>query len=286
MKPDKLTPPKAAIRITHILETYCAAHETDRFPVNVENLALNCHDVFGWKDPIAQVVSADIKHFEGCLFPDDEKSKWLLLYNHTLSPGRVRFTQAHELGHYILHRTLRESFECTNADMLNWSEDEKDIEAQADRFASYLLMPLDDYRQQLTGSIDIDCFSHCADRYGVSLIAAILKWLDYTEEKAIIILSTDGFMNWAWSSKPAFRAGAFFRTRNNVIAIPKGTLAADTMIKHDRNGREIPLMVWFKHGDPDLSVREMKINAEQYGNVITLLHLPKSTNVWAPRETE
>lgn len=285
MNEKTLTAPKAAIRLTRILETYCSAHGSDRFPVNVENLALNCHDVFGWNDPITEVKSADIKNFEGCLFSDDEKSKWLLLYNNTLSPGRIRFTQAHELGHYILHRTMKESFECTNSDMLDWSEDEKNIEAQADRFASYLLMPLDDYRKQLASDIDIDCFSHCADRYGVSLIASILKWLDYTEDKAILILSTDGFMNWAWSSKSAFHSGAFFRTRNNVIAIPNGTLTTDESIKHDRAGKEVPLHLWFKHADPELFVKEMKVNAETYGNVITLLLLPRSANVWPPKTT-
>lgn len=278
-----LTPPKAAIRLSHILETYCSVHGTNRFPVNVEDLALNCHDIFGWKDPIAQVRSADIKKFEGCLFPDDNKSKWLLLYNNTLSPGRIRFTQAHELGHYILHRSLKEAFECTDKDMLNWSEDERDIEAQADHFASYLLMPLDDYRQQITSNIDMECFSHCADRYGVSLIAAILKWLDFTDEKAILILSTDGFMNWAWSSKPAFRSGAFFRTRHNVIAIPDGSLTANNTIKHDRIGRDIPLNIWFKHAEGYSTVREMKINADTYGNVITLLRLPRIADLW-PRD--
>lgn len=66
--------------------------------------------------------------------------------------------------------------------MLNWSKDDKDIEGQADLFASYLLMPLDDYRKQVTGTVDLDLLGHCADRYGVSLTAAILKWLQYTEE--------------------------------------------------------------------------------------------------------
>jgi hypothetical protein len=169
-------------------------------------------------DPITQVQAANIKGFDGALFPGDGRKEWLLLYNEAVSsPGRVRFTQAHELGHYILHRQLRESFQCSDADMLNWSKDDKDIEGQADLFASYLLMPLDDYRKQVTATVDLDLLGHCADRYGVSLTAAILKWLQYTDEKAVLVMSNDGFINWAWSSEPAAKAGAFFRTRNNVI---------------------------------------------------------------------
>jgi IrrE N-terminal-like domain len=61
-------------------------------------------------------------------------------------PWEGSFTQAHELGHYLLHRSARECFECTEGDLLNWSLDDQDMEAQADVFASYLLMPLHDYR--------------------------------------------------------------------------------------------------------------------------------------------
>lgn len=50
-------------------------------------------------------------------------------------------------------------------DMHNWTQDDKDIEGQADLFASYLLMPLDDYRIQVsTSAVDLDVLAHCADR--------------------------------------------------------------------------------------------------------------------------
>jgi hypothetical protein len=243
--------------------------------------------IFGWADPITQVQAANIKGFDGALFPGDDRKEWLLLYNEAVSsPGRVRFTQAHELGHYILHRQLRESFQCSGDDMLNWSNDDKDIEGQADLFASYLLMPLDDYRKQITTTVDMDLLGHCADRYGVSLTAAILKWLQYTDEKAVLVISNDGFINWAWSSEPAAKAGAFFRTRNNVIPVPDEALASNSEIKNDRQGTQIPASVWFPHARADTPLREMKIHAEQYGAVLSLLHLPRSANVWPPWANE
>ena len=200
------TPQRAANRLVKLTEAFSLAHGLDRFPVEVTPLALDAASIFGWSDPITQVQSADIKGFDGALFPGEGKIEWLLLYNSAISSsGRVRFTQAHELGHYILHRQMRESFQCSDADMLNWSKDDHDIEAQADLFASYLLMPLDDYRKQATSTIDLDLFGHCANRYGVSLTAAILKWLQYTDEKAVLVYSNDGFINWSWSSEPAFK---------------------------------------------------------------------------------
>ena len=50
-------------------------------------------------------------------------------------------------------------------------------EEEADTFASFLLMPLDDYRAQLDGEeITGNFFHHITERYGVSLIAACRKW--------------------------------------------------------------------------------------------------------------
>jgi len=277
--------PKAAHHLTHILDALAAAGGYARFPVDVKELALGCAPLFQWSDPITEVQPANIRGFEGALFATNERKSWLLLYNDALrSMGRVRFTQAHELAHYILHRSARDSFECTEADMLNWSADDPDLEAQADVFASYLLMPLNDYRQQVSGGVDLDVMGHCADRYGVSLTAAILKWLSYTEEKAIVIMSVDGYMKWAWSSTAAMKAGAFYRTRSNTIAIPEGTLTADNAVKVERRGVNVAIAWWFPHAEPQLHLREMKLYSDHYDVVMTLLVLPRGATVWPPRE--
>jgi len=285
--PLVLTPQNSASRLVRIAEAFSNAHGNSQFPVDIIQLALGAAEIFQWSDPISEIKGADISGFEGALFPDESKKKWMLLYNDSIrSPGRVRFTQAHELGHYVLHRTLRDSFQCADSDMLNWSKDDKDIEGQADLFASYLLMPLDDYRSQSNSEITLDLMGHCADRYGVSLTAAILKWLDSTEEKAVVIISTDGYMNWAWSSDAAWKAGAFFKTRNNIIELPAGSLAANLAVRNDRVGSNMAGRVWFKHADAEMYLREMKMQAEQYGHVLTLLHLPNVATVWPPRDTD
>lgn len=277
--------PKEANRLTRILDAWAAVPGSARFPVPVEQLALGCAEIYKWSDPITKVEAANIPGFEGALHPSNDRKRWLLLYNASISStGRIRFTQAHELGHYILHRSIRESFDCTEDDMLNWTATDQSLEAEADEFASYLLMPLNDYRQQVNTAVDLDLMGHCADRYGVSLTAAILKWLSYTDETAVAIVSTEGFMKWAWSSQPAFRAGAFFKTKSQTIAIPAGSIAGDASIQHERKGVEVPATAWFPHAHPQLSAREMKLWSEQYESVITLLVLPRGTDVWPQRE--
>lgn len=259
------------------------AHGLDRFPLDVPTVALEAARIFGWSDPISKVQVADIKGFEGALFPNESRSEWLLLYNSTIgSAGRIRFTQAHELGHYILHRASRSGFQCGDNDISGWPGDQESIETQADTFASYLLMPIDDFRAQTLGKIDLNVLSQCAERYGVSLSAAILKWLQFTDEKAILVMSSSGFMNWAWSSESAWRAGAFFRTKAETVEIPAGTLASDDSIRNEREGKEVSAAAWFKFADPGLAVREMKLRMEHLDRTLTLLVMPKIADVWPP----
>lgn len=280
-----MTPPRAASRLFKVAEFASQAHKTSLFPLNVEQLALEAANIFQWEDPISQVVPADIKSFEGGLFADDERKNWMLVYNETLpSEGRIRFTQAHELGHYVLHRLKRDAFQCTEEDMRDWSPDEQNIEAQADLFASYLLMPLDDFRSQVPDKVDLNVLGACAKRYGVSLTAATLKWLSYTAQKAVLIVSRDGYINWAWASDPAFKAGAFVRTKGNPVEIPIGSLAEDNTVAINREGVLIPASIWFKHADKSLMLREMKMSSHTYDQTFTLLCLPGLDDVWKPRE--
>jgi hypothetical protein len=148
------TPQKAAIRLTKICHAFSEIHGIERFPVNVAELSLCAAEVFQWDDPIVKIEHVDITGFDGALIANDARSRWMLLYNNELtSPGRIRFTQAHELGHYILHRLKRDEFRCSSDDMLSWED--KNIESEADLFASYLLMPFNDFRKQLMLDVDI-----------------------------------------------------------------------------------------------------------------------------------
>ena len=153
-------------------------------------------------------------------------------------------------------------------------------------FASYLLMPLDDYREQVGATVDLDILGRCAERYGVSLTAAILKWLSYTDEKAVLVMCKDGFIDWAWSSEPALKSGAFFKARTSTIEVPSGSLAADASVRHERAGATIQASVWFRFAEAQVQLREMKISADQYDSVLTLLCLPRASDFWPPSRPE
>ena len=282
MPTDVLTPAKAAFRLTSVLNQFATAHGEQRFPVDVEALAQGVHQVFKLTDPITTVVGTDIPGFDGCLSYLGDNRGWALLYNDTIgSSGRIRFTQAHELGHYVLHRKIQQEFQCTDRDMDDWQAVGPRIEPEADDFAANLLMPLDDFRKQVSNTVDFEQLSACAYRYGVSLTAAALRWVSATDRKVILVASTDGFMNWSYSSDNARASGAFFRARKSVVEIPAGTLAADDSLAREEKGIFIPANTWFPNASRNTKLREMKVASEQYG-VLTLLELPSTEAVWEP----
>lgn len=281
---EELTSSKAAYRLTHVMNVFASAHGTPRFPIDVVSIAKDAANIFAWPDPIGDVQAADIPGFEGALYLDDETRNWLLLYNNRLkSPGRIRFSQAHELGHYLLHRTQQSAFECSEEDMVALTTETLTIEAQADDFAGTLLMPADDLRAQVGGAADFDVLGGCAERYGVSLTAMTLRWLKHTDASAVLVVHRDGYMLWAYPSNAAFRNGAFFKTRRSAIAVPNHSIAANETIQSERVGIKVPARTWFPDAPNDMAIREMKICADQFDYVMTLLVLPRSSGVWKPR---
>jgi hypothetical protein len=283
---EPLTPSRAASRLTHQLNLFAEVHGAARFPVDVSAVAYEAANLFQWVDPIVEVTAAALDSFEGALFDNGKRTGWMLLYNDQMSSrGRIRFTQAHELGHYVLHRSQRSAFECSKDDMFKWSDDQA-IEGEANQFAANLLMPLDDFRQQVDGqAVSLEMLGQSASRYGVSLTAATLRWLAHTDESALAIASRDGYMLWSVPSKRALRHGAYFKTRNaGAVEVPTGTLTADLSIAHDKQGIPVGSRVWFPKSGEDFAIREMKLGSEHYDMTLTLLHLPRSAKAWAPFE--
>jgi hypothetical protein len=72
-----------------------------------------------------------------------DAAEWGIFFNGKASYDRQRFTIAHELGHFILHRNQRPSFSCDKESVYSGADNMRAIEREADDFASNLLMPGD-----------------------------------------------------------------------------------------------------------------------------------------------
>jgi Zn-dependent peptidase ImmA (M78 family) len=249
----------------------------NRFPVKVDEVALEYSRQCFSDSPVARVHGEDLDGLEGMLAANKARSKWLIVYNSAIrSEGRKRFTIAHEFGHYILHRHDQNQFECGGDDIETANGNERDIETEADKFASTLLMPLDDFRKQVTGqTISFDLLGHCADRYGVSLTAAALRWTEIAEKRAVLVASRDDHLLWSKSNQAAFKSGAYFATRKNTIELPQDALAhTNNLLDEVTRTRSTRAQSWFPREPLSMPLTELTMVAGQYDYTLTLLVMP------------
>jgi hypothetical protein len=232
-----------------------------RFPVDVRQIAFEYSKRFS--DPIHKIAAADMAGFEGALGPLPKRGGWGILYNPAIrSAGRINYTLGHEFGHYLCHRHLKPGgFQCGESDVLGATFQQ---EREADKFASYLLMPLDDFRAQVGNQrMTLDLLHHCADRYGVSFTAAALKWLESTRLCAVVVVATNGYVLWCRRSAAAVRARIYFP---KGMELPPGSVAADGDVFAPTDGTELAPGVWW-----DRPTREVAIFADHYEMTISLL---------------
>lgn len=265
------TPERWAFEITHLLN---AAFGADRFPIDIPMVACEYSKQRFPDDPIVSVQGDDLPNFDGALFraPAGRKG-WGIIYNNAItSRGRMNFTLAHEFGHYLLHRLVYPNgLQCGQQQIVRWDSEYEQVEHQANVFAANFLMPLDDFRRQIPANaeVELDVLRSSAERYKVSLIAAVLRWLSYTEKRAILVVSRDGFILWARSSEAALRTRAFFKTSAGPIEVPTAALPSRPELLVDgRASLDHPRGVWLRE-----PVREMTVFAEQYDFSLSLLLL-------------
>ena len=277
------SPERWAFEITHVLN---AVFGEDRFPVDVPVVAQEYSRQKYPGDSITRIVGADLPGFDGALYRAPAgKPGWGIFYNNKISSqGRINFTLAHELGHFLLHRLSHpKGIECGEQDMVRWDSDYARLEQQANTFAANLLMPLDDFRRRIDAKakVDLEMISQSADRYRVSLIAATLRWLSYTDRRAVLVVSRSGFILWSRASTSALRTGAFFRTSGPPIEVPPTSIVGrQDQLVDGKTGIEHGPGIWFRE-----PVREMTIFAEQYDFAVSLLLLEDQVG-FRPLEVE
>jgi hypothetical protein len=271
------SPERWAFEITHVLNKVFGP---EHFPIDVPAVAKEYSAQKFPDDPIVRVVGDDLPGFDGALYPAPAgKRGWGIFFNNRIqSIGRMNFTLAHEFGHYLVHRLIYpDGIRCGEQDTVRWDSEYGQVEHQANVFAANLLMPRDDFKRQIPvrAKVDLDQLSHTADRYRVSLIAATLRWLSYTEKRAVLVVSRDGYILWSRPSEAALKTGAFFRTSRGPIEIPQVSAPIRTgLLVNGRASVDHDAGIWFRE-----PAREMTVVAEQYDFAVSILLL----NDEAPR---
>lgn len=95
---------------------------------------------------------------------------WGIFVNALHHPRRQRFTVAHELGHFFLHKDRKKKF--IDKKLFRNGESNQ-IETQANKFAADLLMPEIDFKEYVTNSSSKVEF--IAEYFGVSAMAVRVR---------------------------------------------------------------------------------------------------------------
>lgn len=282
---ERKRPMAEANRISVMLNTVLGA---ERFPVALEELIVEYSRQTHPQCPVVRIVGRDLPGFEGMLVQKPDQSQWKIVYNAGIRcHGRIRFTLAHEFGHYLLHRERQATFSCSQQDMEDWDTTERVIESEADTFASTLLMPLDDFRRQVGRErISFDLLSHLADRYGVSLTAAALRWIDVAERRAVLVAIRDDHLLWARSNRAALQSGAFFATRQRTYPVPPTSLAHSSQGVIDQQTGQLPAQRWFPKEPRDMPLTELTFVNEHYDYTLAFLLMPEALRAWERDDDE
>jgi hypothetical protein len=100
--------------------------------------------------------------------------------------------------------------------------------------------------------------------------AATLKWLEFTEQRALLVAAREGFILWAKPSGPALNSGAYIRSKGLVVPVPTGSVAGGAFGDSElRTPVELPAGVWL----PNEPVIEMTIVSDRFDMTLSLLPL-------------
>lgn len=270
MSTTRIRPPTAeALEYARLWNTVFNTNPDNFYPVDVERLIFEVINRKFPDQPIVQVVGGDLGSLEGTL--KLVGNDWHLVYNNRISnSGRINFTIAHELGHYICHRHFYSEFKCDSQSLRGIDATQsKNIEKEADSFASFLLIPIQDFREQAGDERpDIRLLSKFADRYRISFTAAALKYMAFTSRKAALVISRDGFVSWSWPSDAARRDGIFY---NKGMEVPAGSLNQNCFdngnSESNENGRLLSAGVWH----PSANCWETSFVSDQHEYVYSIL---------------
>ena len=212
---------------------------------------------------------------EGALVRNsDNHAEWGIFVNPRARPERKRFTVAHELGHFILHRAAQSTFNCDKESVHSGIDALKQIEREADEFAGNLLIPGDMLRKRIDGKrIDFHLLGTLAKEFGVSLESMCIRLIKYTEQRIVMVYWDYGFVKYQWHSPEARKTRVRLKRTGDPQEPLTDTLAADDEIAQEWDGVDMPAKAWCSSEADEITLRELKHTYANGNRVLSLLML-------------
>lgn len=269
---DDLNAFKAAARIL----TWLKAMGCLSLPIDLDLVRQMLSDTpMGYGSIIKEPADLTWNASEGALVRNPENhSEWGIFVNPKARKERKRFTVAHELGHFVLHRTMQTTFNCDKESVYTGIDSLKQVEREADDFAGNLLMPGDMLRDRIGGKrIDFHLLGALAKEFGVSLEAMCIRLVKYTEERVALVYWDHGFEKYQWRSAEARKTCVRLKRTGDPQEPLPGTVAADDEIAQEWDGVDMPASAWCSSEEADIRLRELKHTYTDGNRVLSLLML-------------
>lgn len=198
--------------------------------------------------------------------------------------GFRRFTVSHEIGHAAIegHVDLMEWVDQGDKKIAlseaHYTSMKRPIEAEADHFASELLMPRR-WAQRFVDSLSpgIDAIETIANMFGTSLSSAGVRFAQLSSAPLMVMLSRDGAIEWIAASREIQQANFYRRTSRRGVVVPRGSathrLSADhaSVLEGTRADSGGNLREWFSHAPAGVSVEVEALGLGTYGRVLSLV---------------
>jgi len=186
---------------------------------------------------------------------------------------RKRFSIAHELGHLQMHR--EEIKICSREDITESKRvDERDLEQEANVFASSFLMPERFVKPYFSEDTDpsMAAIQKVSTVFQVSLTAAACRNIDFSSEPIAVVYLKAGRIQWFKATHGFYDAGVFVNVSEMVgantsagkffrgLAVPDGWHSS-------------PATDWLRAGNfrRGAQIKEWSINMMNYESVLSLL---------------
>lgn len=181
------------------------------------------------------------------------------------NPQRKRFSIAHELGHFEIHRTKSALLICMDKDIHEITG--KIFEKEANEFASALLLPEQLFKPMCDQEEpSLQWISELTRLFNTSLVATTRRYIEFSNEPVALVYSINKHISWVLQSRELKEQGLFI---NIGRKLDNRTVAASSSSRQKR----IVADAWFDEGyfDRDATIIEHSQQMPTYNAVLTLL---------------
>lgn len=197
---------------------------------------------------------------------------------HIKNEGFIRFTVAHELGHYFLHGHPEYLFQ--GRDGIHESKSgfisDNFFEKQADYFAKELLMPQDLFLTALRESgVGFPAIMLLASKCKTSITATAIRFAQFAEDPVAVIMSSHNRINWCFmSSVLASVKGLRWPRKGSMLPTNTATASFNRDSTNVLSAKQIEawsrLDNWFDKAPP-VEIKEDVIGLGSYRKTLTVL---------------